>query len=468
MSGEDISVYSEPNEIVPIKINDVECTSFKEIAEELLKDKEAGKQFIYKGNLAKYLVKINQDLASEIADKLDDYSANNNLDDGLLYVAYKLCPNLGFMLSDKTTVCSVKDVEEVIRNNPNLILPYLTDISKGFYTYLKVVGLEEISEKLWQLINGSNLNDLIIPKILLAFNENKLTPFKDEINYDISLISFADFEELSENLKTRLLYFIDAGNKTVCAWFELVTGKRISEWRDAIRNINFQKIKVPKLDLFFYFFNGKKLTNLPSDIKDIINLLDSVQVYGFITNIIIDCCYKKFYNSKDYENCSRILDRINENFGGLSRAIDFYLAKNAECCLNCNKYDKALELFLTVQNKNPKEISYFLLGSDAAIKAKEYRKSLEMAEKAISIDSKNCYALFAKGLALYNQKEYKEAISAFALAIDMADSQQFYECKQQSYEYKAEAEERLAEKDRPDFLQKGRNDRAQLNTLFDW
>ena len=458
LNGEDVPVYSEPNQLPSIKINDKECTSFKEIAEELLNDNEAGKQFVYKGSLTKYLVKIDQDLASEIADKIDEYSAQNNLDEGLLYISYKLCPTLGFKLSDETTICSIMDIEKVLQENPNIILPFLSDISKGFYTYLKIIGLVELSEKLWEIMEASSSVELIIPRILLAFNNNKITPFKDGINDEICLSDSKDFENLPENLKIRLMYFVDAGNKNVCAWFENATCKQISDWRRDTLEINFEKINLSKIDFFRYFLTGNsKLHNLlPDTPEKLFNLLDSLKSYSFLTNIIIDCTYEKYYNLADYENCRKLLDRLTENSGGLSKKIDYYWAKNAECCLFLNKSKEALNLCIDAQNKNTKNELYYILGTDAALQANDYKQALEMSEKAISINPNNSYAFYAKGFVLLQMKKYKEAVSAFTLAIDIDD---FYEY----YEKRAKAYDKLADEGAPEFREKANADQRKAN-----
>lgn len=456
LNGEDVPVYSEPNQLPSIRINDKECTSFKEIAEELLNDNETGKQFVYKGSLTKYLVKIDQDLASEIADKIDEYSAQNNLDEGLLYIAYKLCPTLGFKLSDETTVCSIMDIEKILRENPNIILPFLSDISKGFYTYLKIIGLVELSEKLWEIKETSSSVELIIPRILLAFKNNKISPFKDGINDEICLSDSKDFENLPENLKTRLMYFVEAGNKNICSWFENATGKQIFNWRKETLKINFEKNNLSKIDFFCYFLLGNyKLNNLlPDTPEKIFNLLDSIKNYSYLTNIIIDCTYEKYYNHADYENCSKLLDRLSENSGGLSKEIDYYWAKNAECCLFLNKSKKALNLCTDAQNKNKKSEWYYILGTDAALQANYYKQALEMSEKAISINPNNSYAFYAKGSVLLQIKKYKEAISTFTMAIDIDD---FYEY----YEIRAEAYDKLADEGAPEFREKASEDKRK-------
>lgn len=459
LNGEDITVFSEVNQLPPLKINKVECTSYKEIAEELLKDKNFGKSFIYKGNLTRYLVKINQELATDIADKLDEYSANNNLDEGLLYVAYKICPNLGFKISDTILVCSIKDIEQLLKDNPNLIIPYLTDISKGFYDYLKIIGMNGIAEKLYQLMITTGSTDLLATKILLAFNNNQIKPFKDGINDDIQLCKIEDFEALSENLKIRLMFFVDFGNQEVCAWFENVSEKNITSWRSLSTKTNFEKENISKLDFFcLYFIKNYKPSKMPKNTNELFSMLESVQSNDIITNLLIDCYYEKLFLEEDYENCIKLLDMITNETDVLTNNVDFYIAKTAECYLRLGKSIKAFKLLKKSQKLNPNVAEYYILGSDAALKAKNNQDAFDMAEKAVSLAPNNCFALFVKGNILAVLGRNKEAIAAFTLALEIDEYKDFYEKR-------AEVYETLVSKGAPDLKQNAENDRAKAKNV---
>ena len=257
------------------------------------------------------------------------------------------------------------------------------------------------------------------------------------------------------------MYFVDAGNKNICAWFENATGKRILDWRRETLEINFEKINFSKIDFFTYFLtSNNKLHNLlPDTSESLFNLLDTLKNFPYLINIIIDCTYEKYYNSSDFEVCNKLLDRITENSGGLAKEIDYYWVKNAECCLYTNKSIKALNLCMAAQNKKNNEEWYYILGTDAALQANKLKNALEMSEKAISINPSNCYAFYAKGVVLFSLEKYKEAVSAFTLAIDLDGFGEFYSKRGEAYK-------KLAKQGAPEFMEKGNNDIQKANEII--
>ena len=453
LDGEDVKVFSEASQLPPLQINGHECSSYREISEQLLSDKEAGKQFVFQGKLARYLVKIDKDMANEIADKLDWYSANDNMDEGLLYVAYKLCPNLGFKLSDKVSVCSVRDIENMLEDDPHIIIPFLKDVSKGLYQYLKVTGMTEISEKIWQIAEDSRNDELLAQRILVAMAGNRIMPFKDGVNDGMALSSIKDFASLPRNLQERLMLLVDAGDRKICAWLENESGRDVSKWRKASVNTDFRKIRLPKIDIFLMFMlKDYKSSSIPDDADEILEIVDSAQDCSIVSNLLVDSFLQKLFDMEEYGKCVSLIGAISEDEDSLSCPPDFYVGKCAECFLRLGEHAKALHLFETAQAENQKNPVYFTLGCISALECGNAALALKMANSALALAPDEKWALFAKGAALHKQEKYKEAVSALTLAIEKDGRKEFYEKR-------AEAYGKLASKGAPEFNQKEKDDK---------
>lgn len=230
LNGENIPVYQEVYDLPSFQIGAKNCTSFKQIAEALLEDKENSKKIVYGGQLTKYLIKIDRELTEKIDNIIEKYSADNNLDDGVTLIAYLLCPNLGFKLSDSVSIYSLQDFVSILDSKPYLILDYLTEEKKGFYTFLSAIGLTDISEEIRNIIKNSKSELMIRKKILIALNGNIIKPFKDGVNDNLELKNIEQLSRLPDYLKRRILILVNANNQKMRSWIENLTGCNLGTW----------------------------------------------------------------------------------------------------------------------------------------------------------------------------------------------------------------------------------------------
>ena len=262
LNGEEIPVFQEVTSIPSVTIGKTECTSFKDISQILITGSQEARDFVYKGLLPRYLARVDQKLASRISDKIDEYSANNQLDKGLFYIAYTLCPNLEFWISKDLCIRSLSDIEKLLETNPDLILPFLLDESKNFYNYLYVMGMKDACKKIKEIVEKSSNQYIIVPKILVALHGNDIAPFQDGVNNNLHLRDLKQLNNLAENLKQRILYLIDADNREVCAWIENLSGKDLTVWRKSLEKKSFHD-KCTEWGKWYYFNLFLKGQNIP-------------------------------------------------------------------------------------------------------------------------------------------------------------------------------------------------------------
>jgi hypothetical protein len=92
LSGKEVEVFTEEvKTLPPFEIAGAKYYQYNDIAAALIKNKEEGKNLVFKGKLVNYLIKVDQEFAESILEISEKYSAENRLDEGLFIIAYSLC-----------------------------------------------------------------------------------------------------------------------------------------------------------------------------------------------------------------------------------------------------------------------------------------------------------------------------------------------------------------------------------------
>jgi serine/threonine protein kinase len=233
LAGESVEVFAETRDIPPVEIGGVSCASYREIAQALLAHPNQGKNFIYKGKLTNYLVKIDQKFSEKILDLQDSYSEKNELNHGLIHIACSLCPNLPFPLDAKHAVSSLEDIIAMLESAPDAIIPWLREEERGFYVYLTVAGLEAVGKKILEIVKTSDNDFRIANRIMAALKGNSIAPFQDGVNNGIVLESLEHLYNLPPYLQERVLLFVERKSGFLPAWIENVSGRDLDFWYTA-------------------------------------------------------------------------------------------------------------------------------------------------------------------------------------------------------------------------------------------
>jgi tetratricopeptide (TPR) repeat protein len=257
LAGENVEVFNETWELPPLELAGVTCASYKEIAQTLLNNPKAGKEFIFTGKLVYYVIRVDQQFAEKLLDTIDSFSAKNELDKGLINIAYTLCSNLPFVLGSDKTIASLGDLLALMESAPHAVLPFLKDESKGLYTYLEVMGLGNIVEKVREAVKSITSDIKLIPRILVALRGNSISPFQDGINNDLRLESLEQLYKLPDYLHERVLIFIEKKTGLLPAWIENMTGQNLDWWLCSQDYIKEQLKAWGKWNYFTLFLHGK-------------------------------------------------------------------------------------------------------------------------------------------------------------------------------------------------------------------
>jgi len=231
LAGENVELFIEVRTLPPVEIGCESCSSFQEIARAIINHPEEGKKFVFE-KLVKYLFRIKeQKLAERFEEIIDSYSAGNREDEGAVFIAYSLCPNMVFPLEHDLSISSLEEMFTVLNTDPDAILPFLRDEKRGFYAYLKAADLDKQGERVKEIVNATTGDIRAVSRIIAAFQDNVIKPFQDGKYNDYQLTFLKDLYNLPYyHLKERAMIFIERNYGLLPAWIENVSGKNLDPW----------------------------------------------------------------------------------------------------------------------------------------------------------------------------------------------------------------------------------------------
>ncbi|MDR2730016.1 MAG: protein kinase [Treponema sp.] len=230
LAGENVELFTEVRTLPLVEIGGDSCSSYQEIARAVISHPEEGKKFVF-NDLVKYLYKIDeQKIADKLDNVIDSYHAENKEDEGAVFIAYSLCPNMAFPLEHGLSISSLQEMFTVLDTDPDAILPFLRDNRRGFYAYLEVSGLGEHGGKVKEIVNATAGDIRAVSRIITTFQGNVIKPFQDGVNNEYQLVSLQDLYNLPDYLKERVMIFIERNYGLLPAWIENLTGKNLDPW----------------------------------------------------------------------------------------------------------------------------------------------------------------------------------------------------------------------------------------------
>ncbi|MDR0452474.1 MAG: protein kinase [Treponema sp.] len=180
LAGEDVKVFSEAaRDLPPFEIAGEKYYDYMSVARALLDHREDGKALVFKGKLVAWLIRFHQEVAENIQEIIETYSAGNRLDEGLVFVAYKLCPSLPFDVGSGKKIASLQDMASLLETDSGAVTPYLRDGKRGLYAYLEAVGLGEFAAKLRELVQAVPEDFKLPLHILVALKDSGIQPSRD-------------------------------------------------------------------------------------------------------------------------------------------------------------------------------------------------------------------------------------------------------------------------------------------------
>jgi serine/threonine protein kinase len=434
-----VDVVTETQALPPVDIGGDICTSYKEIAEAILRHPEEGKQYVFK-NLANDLVKVDPKFSAQVAEVIDDFSKQGRIDEGAVFAACRLCPNLAFPLDHGLSIMpeaekalSLKDVFKILESDEDAILPYLRDPKRGFYAYLEASGLGDHARKIKEVVNASSENKLrrdsfrAVPRIIAAFQlDEGIRPFQDGVHNEDTLRGLDDLHTLPDHLKARTLIFIERNYGILPAWLEIVSGKDLDDWLTLVRD---QRDFIDKQDKWQYFskfiaandaeFYDFYIEELKRDPAAALKGAAYLKKRGKTVHLnrLIDYFWQDLFQRNLWEAARTWLLLIDKaRLEGLSNPWSFYQAQIGITYWEESAQNKAVKYLQEAWALNRKGCDaagdpYALyLGVDY-MRRKKYADAVPLFMDAVTAQPDNSIAWFYKAACHLKTKQYTDAIS---------------------------------------------------------
>ena len=250
--------------------------------------------------------------------------------------------------------------------------------NKNYYL-LTPENVKELKDKLYSTIDICSESKIALDNVIknpnyqVLINENNY----NEITTFIRFPKFPVNKELPELLQKKLKENCYSINKSKIENLSMSNGSTLIGNYVSLLN----KITTPELTYYSeaYFFETRNST-----ITLTINSIEKISNTDFINSI-------EYINNEQYE---KLLDDFKE----LIWKDDFTNAK--------------LKLLEAI-NKEPKNILAYEIRAGLNLKLNNYIDVLADANEILKIDLTNINGYIIKGMALYNQKKYEEAIKSF-------------------------------------------------------
>lgn len=432
LAGENVEVFDEVRTLPLVEIGGEKCSSYREIAEALIKHPEEGKTFVFRGKLPAYLIKVDQKLADRLLDLIDQYSEQKKETEGLFHIAWSLCPNMAFPIDHGQKIESLQDMLSILETDPSALLPFLRDESKGFYAYLEATGLGDHGKQVREIAGSVRGNIRAVSRIVVAFQGNSIAPFQDGVNNELKLSSIEQLETLPDYLKERVPILIQRNYGPLPAWIENMTAKDLDLW---LARLEERKALIEKEGMWKYFtlfLEGKDLAFFidylikEGDAESILGAGSSLKEDGefLALNKLVEGVWKRFWAGKDWKTVRSIFELVDkDHLDGLSFGYDFCFANIGAAYARENNPDKAGRYISSAWKLNPVGIDadgdpYTLFLGMALLQSKDYAGAIDFFDKSLAVEPDKVMALFYKGSCLFNLKKYKDAVACCSVLLD--------------------------------------------------
>jgi serine/threonine protein kinase/tetratricopeptide (TPR) repeat protein len=453
LDGEDVEVFHEEHTLPIVKIGGENCASYKEIAEAILKHPDEGKKFVFQEKLSNYLIKIDQKRADQVDEVIDRYSAEKREDEGTVFIAYSLCPNMPFEVDHGRSITGFKDILKILEDDPQALLPCLKDEKKGFYAYLEVMNLAEEGEKVKEIVKSASGGIRAATRIIAAFQGNVIEPFQDGINGEYRLSAIKDLAYLPDYLKDRTLIFIERNCGLLPAWIENLNGRNLDDWFSLLAEWREHVEEHGAWDYFNLFLQGKEIAVLVDSLvknSDIAVIKKAVpwfrgrKLYA-AANMLIDRVWPEYYKEGNWTAARELLDCIDETHQeSLEQPYDYYLAHTGLCLYRENQIDSALEYLNKALSMNKagfdlNGIPYVYAAGCGLMRKGNISGALSAFNDTISLKPKLPQALLRRAACLLSFKSYHEAAACCSQLLEGNFSGPAFESTARARAYKIRA-----------------------------
>jgi serine/threonine protein kinase len=227
LNGETISVFQEKfKEIPPLKINDIECNDFTEIAKALSNFPETSKKMLYRGMISRWAETFDSTLALKIGDIEEDNKSAELQEYGLFQLIYLLDPSTPYRLNDGNEINSFEDLKDLIFKNNQYLYNDLISSESPLFAWLESRNLKDFIKNI-EKVNKLNYKPKKYNSVLQVslMSEGFIT----HLDKNILLKNLQLFKNLNDSQKEILVELAKDKESPFSLWLEFNCDKQIYE-----------------------------------------------------------------------------------------------------------------------------------------------------------------------------------------------------------------------------------------------
>jgi len=243
LAGKEVEVRAEKKEF-KVSIGDKSCSNLDELADAILERPEDAHKKIYSGQLKSILKSKFPEKSKQIEEIAEEASVKKDHYNGICKIAWTLSLSAPFKPGNGYSANGANDINFLIANAPETMLPLLRDKNSRFYVYLEALNKKEEAEEIKSIADSCSAAELV-SKALIILSGRVIIPYKLEKYKSFMLDTPENLssQEIPADLQNRILALIreKSCEGLIYPWIDLhlkekgITQYAPDTWKDLIK-----------------------------------------------------------------------------------------------------------------------------------------------------------------------------------------------------------------------------------------
>ena len=278
LSGEDVSIHEEKKyEIPSLIIGNREYYSLRDISSAIQENHNNVKKMLYRGMLSRWAEGFDKNLALQIGDIEEEFSASGDQDFGLEILKYTFDPELSYSNKNGVKINNLHELKIELEKKSDFYADMI-NVRSDFHAFLKSRGLENLSHLIKECLKKNLSRNKFYSYLLLSFNTN----FQTSIDPKITLNTVEDILKYPETIRYTILKWLYDPESYISVWLEFYKDKKFYHvWFSGKITQDYEHL-IALLNNRLFFYNNYYLTE--SEKADVIRIEEEKKNYQIQMN----------------------------------------------------------------------------------------------------------------------------------------------------------------------------------------
>ena len=214
LDGENVEVYQKAKETWSFSIGNNVCTTLEALGNAIIDNPKEAEKYIFRGMLGAFLEDYYPDESKKMVQIVEETSAAGDQENGLLKIAYLLNPKLPLMIDNGYKIENLDDVNFLLENAPESVVPMLRDAKSKLYTWLDIMGYSDIAKEIKDLPGALSPGGMscteLAGKAEVLLRKKIIKPFQIAKYADFELSTMEQIRKVPKDMQGRILYLVEA------------------------------------------------------------------------------------------------------------------------------------------------------------------------------------------------------------------------------------------------------------------